>query len=59
MTVNAHEQKLENINQYIKHMVAGDLPKSASKIKNKAMFQKIKDIYQEPGSGLSMRFPSN
>ena len=38
---NLQELKLENINQYIKSIIQGDIPKSAelkNKVKNEAMF---------------------
>ena len=64
--MEAHSHKYDNKTMCFIFFVNIEAPVSqpsesikASKIKNKAMFQKIKDIYQEPGSGLSMRFPSN
>lgn len=52
--IDQSQQKLENINQYIKSIVqASELPKNSelkNKVKNEVMFQVIKNIYQVPES---------
>jgi hypothetical protein len=56
---NNPDQKLENINQYIKTIaLCGEFPKSAelkNKVKNEMMFEKIKNIYNVPNSNLALK----